>query len=161
MARHLVRSLDPNIPIFGMRSMEAQAELTLVRERMVAGLTGAFSLLATILSAIGIYGLMSFTVSRRTREIAVRIALGAKFGTVKWLVMREVLALVTLGGAVAIPAAWALTSLVRSQLYGVAPNDAWSLLAAALSLAVVALLAAYLPVRRAARVDPMSALRCE
>jgi predicted permease len=161
IVRQVVRSLDPNIPVFAMRTLDEQAELTLARENMLTSLTSVFGSLATILAAIGIYGLMSFNVARRTREIAVRMALGAPTGSVKWLVMREVLTLAGAGVAIALPAAWALARLVEAQLYGVKPGDAVSSSLAVAALAAVALLAGYLPVRRAAGIEPMQALRSE
>jgi predicted permease len=159
--RQLVRGLDPAVPVSDLRTMDAQAELTLARDRMMTVLTSAFGGVATLLAAFGLYGLMSFNVARRTREIAVRMALGAEAGSVIWLVMKEVLALVIGGACLAIPAARALTALVRSQLYGVAPDDVASIVAATASLALVALVAAYIPLRRAARIDPMRVLRSE
>ena len=147
--------------LFALRTLDEQAELTLAREGMLTSLTSVFGLLATILAAIGIYGLLSFSVARRTREIAVRMALGARSGSVKWLVMREVLTLAGVGVAIALPAAWALTRLVEAQLYGVKSGDTVSMVLAATVLAAVALAAGYLPVRRAARIEPMQALRSE
>jgi ABC-type antimicrobial peptide transport system permease subunit len=151
---------DPGTKL-DMRTMDLQADLTLERERMLASLASAFGLLATVLAAVGLYGLMAFNVARRTREIGIRMALGARSGNVTWLVMKEVLALVTAGLFIAIPAAWALTTLVRSQLYGVSPNDPLSAIASTLTLAVVALLAGYRPAKRAMRINPVEALRSE
>jgi predicted permease len=159
--RRVIHDFDPNIPVFDMRTMDLQADLTLERERMLASLASAFGLLATVLAAVGLYGLMAFNVARRTREIGIRMALGARSGNVTWLVMKEVLALVTAGLFIAIPAAWALTTLVRSQLYGVSPNDPLSAIASTLTLAVVALLAGYRPAKRAMRINPVEALRSE
>jgi predicted permease len=159
--RQLVSGLDTAIPPFAMRTLDEQAELTLARDRMVTTLASIFGVVAALLAAIGIYGLMSFNVARRTREIAVRMALGANSGTVTWMVLREVLALAGAGIAVALPAAWALMGLVQSQLFGVKPHDPVSLWVAAGILALVALFAGYLPVRRAAAIEPMAALRAE
>jgi ABC-type antimicrobial peptide transport system permease subunit len=128
---------------------------------MVTTLASIFGVVAALLAAIGIYGLMSFNVARRTREIAVRMALGANGGMVTWMVLREVLALAGAGIAVALPAAWVLMGLVQSQLFGVKPHDPGSLWMAAAILGIVALLAGYLPVRRAAAIEPMTALRME
>ena len=102
---------------------------------------------------------MAYTVARRTREIGVRMALGAGGSDVVWLVMREVLILVAIGIAIALPLAWGLTGLVKSQLYGITPNDPLSLLIAMTAIAAVALIAGFLPARRASLIDPMRALR--
>jgi predicted permease len=161
MVRQVVRSIDPNIPVFALRTLDEQAELTLARDNMLTSLTSVFGALATALAAIGIYGLMSFSVARRTREIAVRMALGARSGSVQWLVMREVLTLAGMGVAIALPAAWALARLVQTQLYGVKAGDLGSTWMTVAALTAVALLAGYLPVRRAAGIDPMQALRSE
>jgi ABC-type antimicrobial peptide transport system permease subunit len=117
--------------------------------------------LATLLAAIGLYGVMAYMVAQRTREIGVRMALGAASTDVIWLVMKEVLLLAGIGIAVGLPAAWALTRMVKSQLYGIQPNDALTIIAATLGIALVALLAGYVPARRATLVDPMRALRWE
>ena len=122
---------------------------------LLASLVGA---IAAVLAAIGIYGVMSFSAARRTREIAVRMALGAQRGSVTWMVLREVSLLALAGIVLALPAAWFLMEMVQSQLFGVAPHDAATLAGAA---AMVAVAAGYLPVRFAAGVDPMSALRME
>jgi predicted permease len=161
LLRRTVQQIDPNLPFYGFRTLQQQADATLVREQMVASLAAAFALLATVLAAVGVYALIAFSVTRRTREIGIRVALGAGSGTVVWLVMREVLALVVAGGAVALPAAWALARFVASELYGVSPHDAFSILAASAFLAVVAALAGYWPARRALGIHPIAALRSE
>lgn len=133
----------------------------IARDRISAWLAGIFGLLAALLTAIGLYGVIAYSVARRTREIGVRMALGAGRGHVLSLVLREVLVLVGIGVAVGVPAALALTRLARSMLYGVEPHDPMTLAGAVLLMAGFAALAGYLPARRAARVDPMVALRCE
>ena len=147
--------------MYGVRTMVDQADKSLVTERLVASLASSFGVLATILAAIGLYGVMAYTVTRRTREIGIRMALGARRGDVAWLVMREVLLLLAIGLAVGIPAALGLSRLVRAQLYGIQPADAATMAMAVAGIACVATLAGYLPGRRATRVDPMQALRWE
>jgi ABC-type antimicrobial peptide transport system permease subunit len=127
----------------------------------VAVLSAAFGLLATALAAIGLYGVMSYTVVRRTREIGIRVALGADRRAILALVLREVALMAALGIAVGLPFAWALGRLVRSQLYGLSPSDPLTVGAASLLLASVAILSGFLPAQRATRVDPLAALRYE
>jgi len=159
--RHTVQQVDPNLPVYGLRTLQQQADLTLVRERMVASLAAAFGFLATVLAAVGVYALIAYSVTRRTREIGIRIALGAGTQTVVWLVMREVLALVVVGACVALPVAWSLSRFVASQLYGVSPHDALSIVAATVFLSCVAALAGYWPARRALGINPIAALHSE
>jgi predicted permease len=159
--RQTVRRADPAMPVFEMKSMEQIVDEALFNERMLALLSASFGLLATVLAAIGLYGVMSYTVSRRTREIGIRIALGAERGSVLWLVLREVALLTIIGIAAGIPGALGLSRLVRSQLYGIEPSDPMTLVIAAFTLALVGLFAGYLPARRAAGVQPVRALRYE
>jgi predicted permease len=157
--RREVTSLDPALPIIAMRTMEEQVDESLGTQRLVATLSAFFAALATLLAAIGLYGVMAYTVSRRTRELGIRLALGAGRRSLLGLVMREVVLLTGAGVAIAIPVALALTRLVRAQLFGVAPTDVLSIAAAAVVLTAVALLAGYIPAERATRVNPVSALR--
>jgi predicted permease len=159
--RSVMHELDPNLPISGMKTLETQMEESLITERLVASLSSAFGILATLLAAIGLYGVMAYIVAQRTREIGVRIALGASGRDVLVLVMRDVLLLTAAGIAVGLPAAWGLSRMVRSQLYGIQPNDVFTIILATLGIALVALVAGYIPAQRATRVDPMRALRCE
>jgi predicted permease len=156
-----VRALDPNLPMFGMRSMEEHLDRVLANERMIASLSAVFGLLATLLAMIGLYGVLSYTVAGRTREIGIRMALGARRENVIALVMKDVLVLVVAGLAGGTAAALALTRLVTSQLFGVEPHDPATLVLAAALLSLVACAAGYLPARRASRVDPMVTLRSE
>ncbi|HUA19428.1 MAG TPA: ABC transporter permease [Bryobacteraceae bacterium] len=159
--RGKVREMDSNLPVYAFRSMDEQLANSLVVERLVAVLSAAFGVLATLLAVIGLYGVMAYTVSRRTREIGIRMALGALEGHVVWMVMREVLVLVLIGVGCGLAAAFALARLVQTQLYGVAGYDPLTLVLATGGLAVVACAAGYLPALRASRVDAMNALRYE
>jgi len=159
--RAVVNNLDPNLPLFQMKTVETQMEESLITERLVATLSSGFGILATLLAAIGLYGVMAYMVAQRTREIGVRMALGAAPSDVLWLVMKDVVVLAGIGIAVGLPAAWALTRMVKSQLYGIQPNDPFTIAAATLGIACVALLAGFIPARKATRVEPMIALRWE
>jgi predicted permease len=159
--RQTVREVDANVPVFEMRTLEQQVDRSLVTERMLATLSTVFGLLATILAAVGLYGVMAYMVARRTREIGIRMALGAARGAVVWLVMREVLLLAGLGIAIGVPGAWLLSRFVETQLFGVKPADPVAMTLAALGIASVAILSGYLPARRATGIDPMRALRWE
>ncbi|PYT65553.1 MAG: multidrug ABC transporter substrate-binding protein [Acidobacteria bacterium] len=159
--REKVRELDPNLPIYGLRTAEMQISNSLVTERMIASLSTVFGFLATMLAVIGLYGVMSYTVAQRTREIGIRMALGAEQGSVVWMVMRDVLRLIGIGVVVGIPAALALTRVVQSQLFGLTGHDPRTLAIATVALTSVACAAGYLPAFRASRLDPMKALRYE
>jgi predicted permease len=161
LVRKKVRQLDSNLPIYGMRSTEEQIDLSLRSERLIASLSAAFGFLATVLAVTGLYGVMAYTVSRRTREIGIRMALGAVRGNVLWMVMREVLVLVGAGVLVGVPAAIALTHLIRQLLFGLEPNDPATIVTATVISALVALFAGFIPALRASRVEPTSALRYE
>jgi predicted permease len=159
--RQIVRQLDANLPIYNLRTMEHQMDQSLLNDRLIATLSTAFGVLATILAVIGLYGVMAYTVARRTREIGVRMALGAVPGDVIWLVMREVLLLVGSGLVLGLIASWGLSRVVSSQLYGITGGDPLTIAGACLVLASVAALAGYIPARRATRVNPVLALRYE
>jgi predicted permease len=159
--RGVVAELEPNLPVTGIKSLDRQLDESLVTERMIATLSSVFGILATVLAIIGLYGVMAYMVARRAREIGIRMALGANTGRVVWLVMREVLILVAAGIAVGIPAAIVLTRVVRSELYAVDPSDPASMALATVLLAVVAILAGYVPARRAAAYDPVHVLRAD
>jgi predicted permease len=159
--REGVRKRDAGLPIYDVATMDRTIDESVVTERMLAVLSTAFGLLATLLAAVGLYGLMSYTVARRTREIGIRIALGAERSTVVWLVLREVAMLVAVGLAIGLPAAVGLSRLVSSQLFGLSPRDPMTLMLAVVVLGVVGAAAGYLPARRAAAVEPVRALRYE
>ena len=159
--RSQVRQLDANLPIYAMRTVDEQISNSLLIERLIAGLSTIFGCLATLLATIGLYGVMAYTVERRTREIGIRMALGAVHGDVIWLVMREVIVLVAIGVVAGLASTFALTRYVQSQLYGITRTDPITMVLAALGLAAVACLAGYIPALRASRSDPMQALRYE
>jgi len=159
--REAMRQLDPDIPMYNPRTLESQIDQSLLNDRLIATLSTAFGALATLLAVVGLYGVMAFTVARRTREIGVRMALGADVTDVVWLVMREVCLLVGTGLALGLVAAAAATRAISSQLYGVTASDPAAMAGAVVLLLAVALVAGYLPARRATRVNPVLALRCE
>ena len=159
--RRLENLIDPNVPVYAMRTLEKQMDDSLVTERLVASLSSGFGLLATLLAGIGLYGVMAYMVARRTREIGIRVALGASSGTIVWLVMKEVLMLAGIGIGIGLPAAWILTRFVQTQLYGIAPDDPRAMAFATLGILLIMGIAGYVPARRAMRVDPMRALRWE
>ncbi len=159
--RQVVNGLDSNLPVSDMKTLEMQQAESLITERLVATLSTGFGILATLLATIGLYGVMAYMVAQRTREIGIRMALGAASFDVLWLVMKEVLQLVAIGVAIGLPAAWALTRFAKSQLYGIQPNDALTIALATAGIALVAIFSGYIPARRATLVDPMRALRWE
>ena len=159
--RHVVAQLNENLPLFQVTTESQQIDRLLFQERLIARLSAFFGLLALVLACIGLYGLLSYEVSRRTREIGIRMALGAQEGDVLRLVVKQGLALAIVGAAVGIGAALGVTRYLTSMLYGVHANDPVTIGAVAVLLALVALAACYIPARRATRVDPMVALRHE
>lgn len=159
--RREVSALDKELPLIEVKTLAAQVEESIVQERLIALLSTFFGALAVLLACIGLYGIMAYAVVRRTAEIGVRIALGARPGDVLWMVLRQTLPLVLLGIAAGLAVALAGTRLVSSQLFGVAPNDGFTIATATIVLIVVAACAAYVPARRASRFDPMVALRYE
>jgi predicted permease len=157
--RERMRQFDPHVPVVGLQTMNEQIGFSLRTERLVASLSGVFGGLATLLAVIGLYGVMAYVVMRRTREIGIRMALGALPGNVIGMVMREVLILTGMGVVLGVPLSLVLSSLVRSQLYGLEPHDPLTLVSSAFTLALVACLAGFIPASRASRIDPMQSLR--
>jgi predicted permease len=159
--RNEVRQLDPNLPVFNVKTFADHINESISRERLIALLSGFFGLFALLLAALGLYGVIAHAVTCRTREIGVRMALGAQTGDVLWLVLRETLLLVSIGIAIGLPAALAATRLAKSLLFGLTPNDPLTITLATLSMLAIAALAGYLPARRATKIDPMAVLRHE
>jgi macrolide transport system ATP-binding/permease protein len=161
LVRRELQQLDPNMPLSSARTLVERLSLPLLPARIVASALGGFGLVALLLAAIGIYGVMSYAVSRRTHEIGVRMALGANRRDVLKLIMRQGTALALIGVAFGLLAALGLTRLMKSVLFGVSATDPLTYAGVAALLTFVAMLACYIPARRAAKVDPMIALRCE
>lgn len=159
--RQAIKEVNRNLPIDEVVTMSEHLDRSLTQQRLIAWLSAFFGLTALLLACIGLYGILSYAVARRTNEIGIRLALGAQRGNVVWLVLREALGLVAGGIVVGLLAAVFATKLADSLLFGLKPNDPLNLALAALLLLAVATLAGYLPARRATRVDPMMALRDE
>ncbi|HKP72125.1 MAG TPA: ABC transporter permease, partial [Pyrinomonadaceae bacterium] len=159
--RSELKSLNKNVTLYGVETMSAHVSEALSGDRMIAVLLAVFGVAALLLAAVGIYGVMSYAVARRTHEIGVRMALGAQGGDIMRLILRQGMILVTVGGAVGLAASFAITRLMSSLLYGVSATDPLTFAGITLLLTAVALLACYIPARRATRVDPMVALRYE
>ena len=159
--RQAIASVDRGLPVPVMRSVNDQIDRRLVTQRLIADLSACFGALALLMAAVGLYGVMSYSMSRRTSEIGLRMALGATEGSVLWLVLRETVGLALAGVAVGLPCGLVAASLVAHQLFGLAPTDPVTILLAISILMAVTVLAGYIPSRREARVDPLAALRCE
>ena len=159
--RSLVHEVDNNLPIIRMRTQSEAVDRLLFNERLVARLFGLFGALGLMLACVGLYGLLSYSVTLRTREIGIRTALGAQRRDVLVLVLRQGLVLVIVGLTLGAAAATCVTRLLESLLYGVRPTDPFTFALTAVLLIAIGLVASSLPARRATRVDPMTALRCE
>jgi ABC-type lipoprotein release transport system permease subunit len=159
--RTILRNADPALPTTYFRTLDEQVSRSLNTERTLATLSGSFGTLALLLSLVGLYGVMSFVVTQRTREIGIRLALGATRSATVWLVLRDALVMITAGIAIALPCVWALGRLIESQLYEVKPTDPATIVAATLILSSTALGAALIPAHRASAVNPTDALRFE
>jgi predicted permease len=159
--RRQIYALDPAMAIYNEETMEQHVRTAYFLPRLAATLFGTFGFIGLVLASVGLYGVMSFAVTRRTREIGIRMALGAKPGTVERLVLRQGLILTLIAVALGWPAAWMLAKMASSFLYGIQPHDALTFSLVPPFLAVIALAACYVPARRAASIDPMQALRTE
>ena len=153
--------IDPNLPILDVKTISEQVDGFMDDERLISELSSFFSLLALALASIGLFGVMTYNVVRRTNEIGIRIALGAQANRVLWMVLNESMWLLGIGVVLGVPATLAATRLVQAQLFGLSPSDPVTLAVAVMIIAMVTLAAAYLPARRATGVDPIVALRYE
>ena len=160
-----MQAVQPEVPMFQMHSLAEEVDAALVRERLVATLSGVFGVVALVLICVGLYGLMAFNVARRTPEIGVGLALGATPSTIRGLVARQAVHLLLIGLAIGVPAATIVGRLASRQLtpmlFGLTPADPVSIVAATALLAFVAFAASVVPAQRASRVDPIVALRHE
>ena len=154
-------ALDKGFPVFNIKTLELRIEDSMARERMVANLAGVLGLLALVLAAVGLYGVLAYLVSRRTREIGIRMALGADAGSVVWLIAREALLLITAGSIAGIAIANLAGRLLRSYLFGISPADPVTLAASAAVMLTMAAIAVCVPAARATRIDPLAALHCD
>jgi predicted permease len=159
--RKIVANLDPNLPIEDLKTMPQQVRDNVFLDRFISTLSTAFAILATLLAAIGLYGVLAYTVAQRTREIGLRMALGAAPGRVRLMLLKQVGLMTLVGGAIGLVAAWYLGRLAESQLYQLQGRDPLTLVVSAVVLSVVALAAGFIPAHRASQVDPMWALRYE
>jgi putative ABC transport system permease protein len=159
--RAAIWSVDPDQPVWKIRSMESLVARDLAPQRFTAVLSSSFAVLALLLAVVGVYGVMSYAVAQRTREIGIRMALGAGRGEVERMVLGRGLRIVVAATVLGLAAAYGAARLLASQLFGVPPTDLATFVAVPLGLAAVAMLACWLPARRAARVDPAVALQGE
>ncbi len=159
--RSTVAAVDPNLPLLRITTIEERVSNLISRDELISALTGAFSVLALLLAAIGLYGVLSYTVARRTNEIGIRLALGAQGSNVTQLILGESLLLLVIGACSGLVLAWLATRFIKQQLFGLGAVDPVTFLAAPLTIAGVTMLASWLPARRAAKVDPVTALRAD
>jgi predicted permease len=159
--RSAVAAIDPNLPLLEITTMHEQVSNLISRDELISTLTTLFALLALLLAAIGLFGVMSYNVVRRTNEIGIRLALGAQAPAVLWMILRESFLLLTIGVALGLPLTVAATRIIKEQLFGLTATDLVSFASAITGVSLMTLFAAWLPARRAAHVDPMEALRCD
>jgi len=159
--RHTIPAVNSNVLISSVSTLAQLVDHSIATQKLIAQLSAFFGAFAVFLAAIGIYGLLSYFVVCRTNEIGIRLALGAQTGTLLWMILRESLFLLTLGLAAGVPIALTSTGILRKLLYQLSPTDPWTFVLSTLVIAIMTLVAAWLPARRAAKVDPMAALRCD
>jgi ABC-type antimicrobial peptide transport system permease subunit len=159
--RRELTALDKDVPMVEVRTETQVVTQVLSLERTFAALSSAFGFLALLLACVGLYGTMAYAVTRRTNEIGIRMALGAERGSILGMVLRETAVIVVAGIAVGAPASWLASSLLKTRLFGLTPHDPLSIGLAVAATLLVTMIAGYIPARRASRVDPMVALRCE
>jgi ABC-type antimicrobial peptide transport system permease subunit len=159
--REIVREADPRIPVTNVVTQAAEIDRTISQELTLAKLCTGFAILALLIACVGLYGTMSYSVARQVGEIGIRMALGAQRRAVVWMVLRRVLLLAGVGLAISVPAALSASQLVKSFLFETQPNDPGILVLAGAVLVSAAILAGYVPARRASRIDPLAALRHE
>ena len=153
--------MDTAVPVVNTITMDQQMNNDVSQERLIATLSGFFGGLALLLAAVDLYGLMAHTATRRTREIGIRMALGAQRNNVLWMILRDGILLVTLGAVIGVPVAFAVTRFIASFLYGLTARDPATIALATAALVLATVIASFLPARRASKVDPMVALRYE
>jgi predicted permease len=159
--RQAAREVDANLPLFNIKTLAKQVDESIAQERLIGAVSSFFGLLALLLAAVGLYGIMAYAVSQRTHEIGVRMALGAHRGAVLRMVLRQGMKLVLIGAGLGLAASLAVTRVIASQLYDVTPTDPMTFIGAPILLLIAALAACFAPARRATKVDPLVALRCE
>jgi ABC-type antimicrobial peptide transport system permease subunit len=159
--RRVVQQIDPDLPLIQPMTQRAQYETTIARQLLFARLAGFFAILAVVLVATGLYGTLVYRVNNRTIEIGVRMAMGAQRAQVVWMVLRDSLMLTALGAVIGVPFAFLTGKALASALYGLKPNDLSSMAIALAGVALVAIGASLIPARRAAGIDPLTALRWE
>ena len=159
--RAAVAAIDPNLPLLDIATIHEQVSGLLTHDELISTLTGIFSLLALLLAAIGLYGVVSYNVVRRTNEIGIRFALGAPQPSVLWMILRESLLLLSIGVALGLPLTLASTRFIKQQLFGLGSLDTATLATSIAIVSTMTLFASWLPAQRATHVDPMIALRCD
>ncbi len=159
--RAVFAAVDPNLPLLNVTTIHEQVSNLMTHDQLVSTLTGFFSALALVLAAIGLYGVMSYNVVRRTNEIGIRVALGAQSPTVLWMILRESLLLLLLGVALGLPLSFAATRIIKQQIFGLSAIDPMTFAVAVAVVSGMTLFAGWLPAHRATKVDPMVALRCD